>query len=111
MKCHFVKTTEAHKTGRQIIRCTRCGQNGLMPPSGDVRRLHAACKSFPFWWELGHWFSIFLAAAGITKHRYNWLLARLGLVKPCGCGKRQEQLNSLGAKAARWLYRLRHRGE
>lgn len=88
------------------VRCRRCGW--VSPPlKTPLRKIHATCQAWPLSWELGHWLAIFLAAAGITGGRWNWLRARLGLAKSCKCGEREESLNSWGAKLASWLVSLR----
>lgn len=104
MKCRFKTTGETHKSGRELLRCDRCRQIGLMPLAGGPEKLHAECSAWPFWHEFGHWAAIFLAAAGIRK---GGMIARLlAKCKGCGCGceEREAKLNSWGAKATAWLW-------
>lgn len=102
MKCEFTASGERHRSGRQTLRCSRCKQLALMPPSGDVNRLVAICRGWPFPHELGHWLSLLLAALWIRKRDYLWLKARLGFKAQCGCDAREKKLNAWGA----WLRRV-----
>ena len=92
--------------GWRCVICLRCGRK-LKPTPHDNARIVAECRAFPFWWELGHWAAIFLAAAGLTKGRWNWLRWKLGLTTPCGCEQKQEAMNTWGAKLAAWLAKRR----
>jgi hypothetical protein len=102
MKCKFHKATDS------LAVCERCGRE--VKSAYPAGRVHAPCRSWPRGWEIGEWVAIFLAAAGITEGRWNWLRGRLGYVKPCKCGERKDALDLWGAKLAAWIVK-RRKGE
>lgn len=67
-------------------------------PKGGPEKLSAHCRGIPRPDEIGCWVSIILEVFRITPYRVSWLKRMLGLQKPCGCHKREEQLNSWGAR-------------
>jgi len=56
------------------------------------------CKGTPAWWEFGCWVNIILEVFGINTKRYSWLKQKLGLNPKCPCNKREQSLNTLGAR-------------
>ena len=104
MRCEF--TTSETGTTHRIVVCIRCGKVRRVPLSSE-NRLIFNCKAQPFWYEFGHWLSLFLQAVGITQVRYLWLKGKLGLTKQCGCAGRTESLNTWGDRLVRWLGRFR----
>lgn len=77
MKCDFVPIAEIHRTGRAMVQCKRCKQQGLLPPSGNPKDLDNQCLAWPFLHEVEHWLPLFADAMGITQARAAldvWLL-------------------------------------
>jgi hypothetical protein len=101
MNCDFTNHDPPDAEGKFLRRCIRCGYTTKRRVGAETP-VRAECQAWPFAHEVGHWIAILLAAAGITKGRWNWLQAMLGR-PPCRCGERQEAANSWGARAARWL--------
>lgn len=84
--------------------CLRCGSVRYAPdhPSkwkGDPQW----CPAWPFPHELGHWFTILLAAIFIRQKDYLWLKRKLGFAPKCGCNQREQALNSLGQRLWSWF--------
>lgn len=76
-----------------MARCSRCGQKTGWTPH-EPSKIHAHCREWPSWWELGSWFALLISALGITKHRVKAVAKWLGI--PCGCDGREEALNKAG---------------
>lgn len=81
--------------------CLRCGKVRHAPDhfskwKGDPQW----CKAWPFWWEIGCWLTLTLAAVFIFKDGYVWMKRMLGLSPKCGCAKREKALDKLGASVA-----------
>lgn len=108
MDCIFHNYELPDAQGKRRVRCQRCGW--ISPPVATrLEQIRANCQAWPFGWELGYWAAIFLAAAGITKGRLNWLRAKLGYDTPCQCDEREQAANNCGANVARWLTSIRRR--
>lgn len=101
MRCAYRKSHESHRTFRETLRCARCNNLGLMPPSGDANRLHTECTGWPLWFEFGYWTELLLSAFYLTP-RSRWALWQYWGVRCKSCDKRESALNRLG----RWLYRV-----
>jgi hypothetical protein len=106
MKCRFkeIDRTETHRK----VYCERgCGTTISVPLASQ--RIGCKCTAAPYWYEFGHWLAITLEAVGITPVTYGWLRNMLGLQRDCGCGQREESLNSLGSRIRQklaWLISL-----
>lgn len=88
MKCNF-ETIEA-SDGWRTVRCHRCETTARIPDEGQ--RIIGNC--LPGW---GDWFAYYIARfTGITKADLSRWLG-----KDCGCGGRQEKLNTLGNRIAK----------
>ena len=68
-----------------------CGKCGFRGPSRDARRNCPGATHRSI--GLGDMVAAGLSTIGITKERVSKAIGR-----PCGCGKRAEQLNELGRK-------------
>lgn len=96
-----------------MINCTlghleqRCRERGytldevracIVSQDGDTITVDEAHPSYPRAKPgLGDYIAAGLDAVGITKERVQALASKVG-IKDCGCGKRQEIANELGAK-------------
>jgi len=106
MKCDMQPTGETDGTGQKKFRCSRCPKKTGWTPD-DPSRIHFSCIGFPHWHEWGHIVAIALAAFGITKTRYGWVVANLQFKEPdfsgCkACERREAWLDSLGGRVNKW---------
>lgn len=80
-----------------VVACDRCGFSMRTPH--EPERCHRNCSAlFPRPWEFGHWLSLWLEVFGVSKRRWYLLRLKMGLAKPCGCAKREQQLNTFGER-------------
>ena len=92
---------------RQRHRCVQCGF--VVTTSFGPDRVYRICTAN----GPGDWLALWLANYGITRWKYlawkRWLYAKLGLPVPknCGCGQRQERINSLYFELRAWWKRKR----
>lgn len=103
MNCDFVPTDGLHRTGRRLIRCTRCGYVGRLPRSGNPADNSKPCNAWPRWYEFGYWVELELQMLGITASP----------LSKCNCEGRKAWLNTFGGKLSqrtdrfgKWLCRL-----
>jgi hypothetical protein len=86
MRCTFKTTGEEDERGQRRWKCSRCERQIDWTPH-DASRIFAKCR-VPGWGDyVTYWLTLF----GLTKQRVQWLTG-----KPCGCGERQEKLNTWG---------------
>lgn len=90
------------RRGWRRVRCVRCGL-ALKPTPHTHDRIFASCPAWPLAHEWGYWVEYLLSLAGLTKRRWAWIVAKLGLVEvpagSCrGCAAREAWLNSLGGR-------------
>lgn len=103
MKCDMSIVVEGpDERGWFKRRCAReCGKKTDWTPH-QPERIHFNCIAWPRRWELGSWISLCLAVFGISKRRWSWVQAKLGLVEPqstCGaCAAREAWLNTFGGR-------------
>jgi hypothetical protein len=115
MNCLLETTGEIHKSGRELLRCTRRGCHGKALAGRESIRCN--CYGWPYLREWGEWAALFLEALWITPDLVAWLKWKLGLVEVSeggcgGCEARKRWLNTLGgrlsqstSRAGKWLYR------
>lgn len=87
----------------RTLTCKRCGRRTITPYASAS--VHAECRAWPAWHELGHWVTLALAALGIGG---GWALLRrvFRLPSRCGCKRRAKSLNSAGGAMAKAIARV-----